>query len=271
VLVSGAGGSAGTLITLALPSSRAVDRVVPVARDCAALGVAVVRLDVPAGPAPAAVAELVAAVREAADLVVELSTGRSGTDARPGVLDAGPDVVAVPVDADADAGAALHTELRHRGIAVRHEVSDLAQLAALDRLLDRCGPPSGGRVHVDLVLGRPGGLPGTLAALAACLPALPTGATFTATGVGPSALPVLLAALSAGGHLQVGTADPPAPGEPGPDDVRLVARAAGLARLAQRPPLSTAAARRLLGVPGAGPAPAPEPTRPSRVPVEAAP
>ena len=96
--MSGAGSGAGTLITLGLPSSRTVDRVVPVARDCAALGVAVVRLDLPAGAAPAAVAELVAAVREAADLVVELSTSRSGADARPGLLDAGPDVVAVPVD-----------------------------------------------------------------------------------------------------------------------------------------------------------------------------
>ena len=78
--MSGAGSGAGTLITLGLPSSRTVDRVVPVARDCAALGVAVVRLDLPAGAAPAAVAELVAAVREAADLVVAITGAPAPAD-----------------------------------------------------------------------------------------------------------------------------------------------------------------------------------------------
>jgi uncharacterized protein (DUF849 family) len=105
-------------------------------------------------------------------------------------------------------------------------------------------------VHVDLVMGVPGGMPGTLAALAACLPALPPGATFAATGVGRTSLPVMLAALSAGGHLRVGMEDTLtyAPGEPVRDNAQLVARAAGLARIAQRPPLTPFQARQLLGI-----------------------
>jgi uncharacterized protein (DUF849 family) len=39
-----------------------------------------------------------------------------------------------------------------------------------------------------------------------------------------------------------------APGEPVRDNVQLVARAAGLARIAQRPPLSPTEARQLLGI-----------------------
>ena len=39
-----------------------------------------------------------------------------------------------------------------------------------------------------------------------------------------------------------------APGEPVRDNAQLVARAAGLARIAQRPPLTTAEARALLGI-----------------------
>ena len=60
----------------------------------------------------------------------------------------------------------------------------------------------------------------------------------------------MLAALSAGGHLRVGMEDTLtyAPGEPVRDNVQLVARAAGLARIAQRPPLDPAGARTLLGI-----------------------
>src|SRR3712207_8094820 len=78
----------------------------------------------------------------------------------------------------------------------------------------------------DLVRGVPGGMPGTRQALAACLPHLPPGATFAATGVGRTSLPVMLAALSAGGHLRVGMEDTLtyAPGEPVRDNAQLVAR-----------------------------------------------
>ena len=60
----------------------------------------------------------------------------------------------------------------------------------------------------------------------------------------------MLAALSAGGHLRVGMEDTLtyAPGEPVRDNAQLVARAAGLARIAQRPPMSTDDARSFLGI-----------------------
>src|SRR4029450_8513287 len=85
-------------------------------------------------------------------------------------------------------------------IVPEYEVFDLGQLATLARLLDRHGPPHGGHVHVDLVMGVPGGMPGTAQALTACLPFLPEGATFAATGIGRTSLPVMLAAVAAGGQ-----------------------------------------------------------------------
>jgi 3-keto-5-aminohexanoate cleavage enzyme len=93
-------------------------------------------------------------------------------------------------------------------------------------------------------------MPGTTAALAACVAALPGEATWSATGVGRTTLPVMLAALSAGGHVRVGMEDTLtfAPGRPVRDNAELVERAADLARLAQRPPLSPDEARTLLGV-----------------------
>ena len=236
-----------------------VEEVVATARDCEAVGAAVIHLHVrDAETRPTLdlgrVREVVAAVRENTDLVVQLSSGGAVTDpfdARLAVLDAEPDAASLTLGTvnfgrdvfsnPWDLIVELHTQMQQRGIVPEYEVFDLGQLATLARLLDKYGPPHGGHVHVDLVMGVPGGMPGTAQALTACLPFLPQGATFAATGVGRTSLPVMLAALSAGGHLRVGMEDTLtyAPGEPVRDNAQLVARAAGLARIAQRPPMST--------------------------------
>jgi 3-keto-5-aminohexanoate cleavage enzyme len=271
--------TSGTLITLAptgAESAKAdvpalpvtVEEVVATARDCERVGASVIHLHVrDAQTRPTLdlgrVREVVAAVREHTDLVVQLSTGGAVTDpfdARLAVLDAEPDAASLSLGTvnfgrdvfsnPWDLIVELHTQMQQRGIVPEYEVFDLGQLATLDRLLTRHGLPYGGHVHVDLVMGVPGGMPGTTHALAACLPLLPPGATFAATGVGRTSLPVMLAALSAGGHLRVGMEDTLtyAPGEPVRDNAQLVARAAGLARIAQRPPMSTDDARSLLGI-----------------------
>jgi uncharacterized protein (DUF849 family) len=271
--------TSGTLITLACTGAESakadvpalpvtVEEVAASARDGQAVGAAVLHLHVrdadtrPTLDLPR-VREVVAAVRESSDLVVQLSTGGAVTDpagARLAVLDAEPDAASLSLGTvnfgrdvfsnPWDLITELHTQMQQRGIVPEYEAFDLGHLATLTRLLDNYGPPAGGHVHVDLVMGVPGGMPGTTAALAACLPALPPGSTFAATGVGRTSLPVMLAALSAGGHLRVGMEDTLtyAPGEPVRDNTQLVARAAGLARIAQRPPLSTDDARRMLGL-----------------------
>jgi 3-keto-5-aminohexanoate cleavage enzyme len=245
-----------------------VEEVVATAQDCERVGAAVIHLHVRDSETRPTldlgrVREVVAAVRENTDLVVQVSTGGAVTDpfdARLAVLDVQPDAASLTLgtvnfgrDVFAnpwDLIVELHTQMQQRGIVPEYEVFDLGQLATLARLLDRHGPPHGGHVHVDLVMGVPGGMPGTAHALTACLPSLPPGSTFAATGVGRTSLPVMLAALSAGGHLRVGMEDTLtyAPGEPVRDNAQLVARAAGLARIAQRPPMSTDEARDVLGI-----------------------
>ena len=61
---------------------------------------------------------------------------------------------------------------------------------------------------------------------------------------------MMAASLSAGGHLRVGMEDNImfAKGQPVQHNAELVARAADVATLMQRPPMSTAAAREFLGV-----------------------
>jgi uncharacterized protein (DUF849 family) len=273
----------GTLITVAptgAESTKAevpalpvtLDELVLTAKECEALGAAVIHVHIRDGQArptldPVRLRDTVAALRENTDLIVQLSTGGAVTDPeveRLAVLDAGPEMASCTmgtVNFGDDVFlnrwefiVELHTRMQERGIVPEYEIFDLGQLTALRRLLDRYGLPAGGHVHVDFVMGVPGGMPGTTEALVACrqvLRDLPDQTTFSATGIGRSTIAVLLASLSAGGHLRVGMEDTVtyAKGRPVESNMQLVARAVGFAQLAQRPPLTSAHARDLLGLP----------------------
>lgn len=269
----------GTLITVAptgAESAKAdvpalpvtLDELVSQAKACEAAGAAVVHVHVRDDRTEPTldlgyVRAAVEALRETTDLVVQVSTGGAVTDgaeARVAVLEVDPDAASLTcgtVNFGDDVFmnpwslmTRLYQEMQQREVVPEFEIFDLGHVTGMCRLLDRFGPPYGGHVHADLVMGVPGGMPGTVDALAACVRALPEGATFSATGVGRATLPVMLASLAAGGHLRVGMEDTVtfAAGQPVTGNEQLVARAADLARLAQRPPLSTADARVMLGV-----------------------
>lgn len=249
-----------------------LEELVATAKDCEAVGASVIHVHIRDDKAQPTLdqgrlRETVAALRANTSLVVQLSSGGSVHDpeeARLAVLDAAPDMASCTmgtVNFGDDVFlnrwefiVELHTRMQDRGIVPEYEIFDLGHLWALQRLLDKHGLPAGGHVHVDFVMGVPGGMPGTTAALVACTNALadlPAGTTFSATGIGRTTLPVMLASLSAGGHLRVGMEDTVtyAKGQPVESNAQLVARAAGFARLAQRPPLTSAQARQMLGVP----------------------
>ena len=205
----------------------------------------------------------VEALREATTMVVQLSTGGAVTDPfedRLRVLDAEPDSCSLTCGTTNFGDdvfqnpwpfmAELYQRTQAAEVVPEFELFDLGHVAALHRLLDTYGAPYGGQVHCDLVMGVPGGMPGTAAALVAAVQALPAGCSWSATGIGRTSLPVALAALSAGGHLRVGMEDTLtfARRRPVTGNEELVARAAELARLAQRPPMSPDGARAMLAV-----------------------
>ncbi|HEX7745071.1 MAG TPA: 3-keto-5-aminohexanoate cleavage protein [Micromonosporaceae bacterium] len=273
----------GTLITVAptgAESAKAdvpalpvtLDELILTAKECEALGAAVIHVHIRDDQAQPTLdlgrlRETVATLRQSTDLVVQLSSGGAVTDPeadRLAVLEAAPDMASCTMgtvnfgdDVFLNRWAFivdLHTRMQERGIVPEYEIFDLGHLTALHRLLDKHGLPAGGHVHVDFVMGVPGGMPGTTEALVACRQALrdlPEGATFSATGVGRTTIPVLLASLSAGGHLRVGMEDTItyAKGRPVESNMQLVARAVGFAQLAQRPPLTPPQAREMLGIP----------------------
>jgi 3-keto-5-aminohexanoate cleavage enzyme len=206
--------------------------------------------------------ETVQALRESTDLVVQLSTGGSVHDPladRLRVLEAEPDSCSLTMGTTNFGDDVFSnpwpfiTELYQLSqqceVVPEFELFDLGHVAALHRLLDRFGLPYGGRVHVDLVMGVPGGMPGTADALVAAVSALPEQVTsWSATGIGRSTLPVALAALSKGGHLRVGMEDvlTLAKGVPVEHNAQLVERVVRLGELAQRTPMTPSAARELL-------------------------
>ncbi|HET8617229.1 MAG TPA: 3-keto-5-aminohexanoate cleavage protein [Actinomycetales bacterium] len=270
----------GTLITVAptgaetakadvpnLPTT--LDELVAEAKACEAAGASLIHVHIrDAEHRPTLDAtrlhDTVQALREQTDLVVQLSTGGSVHDpleTRLTVLDAQPDSCSLTCGTTNFGDdvflnpypfmSQLYVQAQEREVVPEFELFDLGHVAALRRLIDAHGLPFGGRVHVDFVTGVPGGMPGTTEALVAGVQVLPPEVTsWSATGIGRSHLPIAAAALSMGGHLRVGMEDNLmyGKGQPVRDNAQLVERAAELATIMQRPPLTTAETRTLLAV-----------------------
>ena len=183
-----------------------LDELVATAKACEAAGAAMVHVHIRDGEHRPTLdlgrlTETVAALRESTDLVVQLSTGGSvhdPLDLRLKVLDAAPDSCSLTMGTtnfgdDVFSNpwpfvCELYQLSQERQVVPEFELFDLGHVAALQRLLDRYGLPYGGRVHVDFVMGVPGGMPGTAAALVAGVAALPEAVTSWSTPVGwPSA------------------------------------------------------------------------------------
>jgi uncharacterized protein (DUF849 family) len=275
-----ASAASGTLITVAptgaetakadvpqLPTT--LDELVETAQRCEAAGAGLIHIHVrdrehrPTLEA-AYLRDAVVAVREATDLVVQLSTGGSVHDPlekRLTVLDADPDSCSLTCGTTNFGDDVflnpwgfmvdLYRLAQEREVVPEFEIFELGHVHALRRLIDTCGLPFGGKVHVDFVTGVPGAMPGTVEALLAGVAMLPAEVTsWSATGIGRAHLPILGAALAAGGHLRVGMEDNLfiARGRLAAHNVEFVERAATIAGLMQRPALTTTQARALLGV-----------------------
>jgi len=269
ITVAPTGAEADKSVVPSLPVSQ--NELVSTAKECEAAGAAVIHVHIRDDNARptldgARLADTVGALREATDLIVQLSTGGAVTDpfaARLAVLDAAPDACSLTcgtVNFGDDVFANpwgfikdLYQLAQERQVVPEFELFDLGHVASLHRLLAEFGPPAGGHVHCDLVMGVPGGMPGDLPTVAAAVAALPEGATWSATGIGRTTLPVMLSALAAGGHLRVGMEDTLtySRGRPVARNAELVDRAAQLATIAHRPPMTPGEARTLLGIPPA--------------------
>ena len=142
----------------------------------------------------------------------------------------------------------LATKMREQGIMPELEVYEAGMLEQAFKLKQKgvLADP----MHVQFVLGVPGGMSGEARNLHHLIQMLPAGIHWGVAGIGRYQLPLAVQALVLGGHVRVGFEDNIfySKGVLAKSNAQLVSRAARIAAELGRPVASTADARRLLGL-----------------------
>ena len=242
------------------------DEIAAAAAECVSAGASIVHLHArrPDGTPtqdPAVYREIITAIRACCDAIVQISTGGAvGMTAAErlapvnlepematlsmGSVNFGDDVfVNHPADMRAFAQA-----MQEYGVKPELEIFDSGMLATASRWLKRGWLDS--PLHVDLVLGVPGAMPGTPESLMFLHSQLPIDVTWTVAGIGPAQLPLGVMAILLGGHVRVGFEDNIffRKGELARSNAQLVARIARISREMDRPVASPDEARTILGL-----------------------
>jgi 3-keto-5-aminohexanoate cleavage enzyme len=138
--------------------------------------------------------------------------------------------------------------MREHGVKPEIEVFDSGMLTTANRWL-KSGLLTG-PLHIDFVLGIPGGMAGTPEALMYLRSQLPVGSTWTVAGMGAAQLHLATLAIVLGGHVRVGFEDNVyyRKGELARSNAQLVSRIARISAELDRPVASAAEARKLLGI-----------------------
>jgi len=243
------------------------DEIAAAAAECAAAGAAMVHVHArrPDGTStqdPAVYAEIIAKVRARCGIIVQISTGGAvgmTAEERIAPVRLGPEMATLSMgsvnfgddvflNTPADMRHFLHV-MREAGVVPEFEIFDSGMLTTLNRWIRRgIVPPA--PLHVDLVLGVPGGMAGTPAALQFLLGDLPAGASWTVAGIGAAQLTLGALAIPLGGHVRVGFEDNIFyhKGELATSNAQLVARIARIAAEHSRPLATPDQARKLLGI-----------------------
>ena len=205
--------------------------------------------------------EIIDRVREATDLIVQVSTGGAAgmtaeerlepLDCEPdmatltlGTLNFGREVFSNPLDLV----ERFAREIRSRRIRPEVEIFDSGMLPTADRLVDQelLADP----LHYDFVMGVPGGIAATPANLLHLAGQVRRHASWTVAGMGRHQLPMATLAILMGGHVRVGFEDNVyyTRGVLASSNAQLVERVVRLAHELGREVATPAEARKILGV-----------------------
>ncbi|MFP5299344.1 MAG: 3-keto-5-aminohexanoate cleavage protein [Actinomycetota bacterium] len=201
------------------------------------------------------------AIRSATDLIVQFTSGGAVTDTeeqRVAPLELKPEMASLTTGTVNFGDEVFlnpqglierfYLKMRSLGIMPEFEIFEAGMIANAERLYAEHG--DGHHLHFDLVLGVPGGMPAWQDSVGFLSAHLPEGATWSATGIGKSHLPVTEAALSLGGHVRTGFEDVRylAPGRLATSNAELIERVATMARSMGREVAGPDQARQLLGI-----------------------
>jgi 3-keto-5-aminohexanoate cleavage enzyme len=206
-------------------------------------------------------AEIIEHIRQRSDVIVQVSTGGAvGMTAaeRADVISLGPEMATLTAGTvNFGDGVFLNSPedmrlfarlLQEHDVRPEIEVFDVGMIANALALVQSglLSLP----LHVDFVLGVPGGIPGELRHLLHLVESLPAGCTWTAAGVGRAQLPLNVAAILLGGHARTGLEDNIyyKRGQLAASNAQLVERLARIAAELGRELASPDEARVLLGI-----------------------
>ncbi|MBW3664799.1 MAG: 3-keto-5-aminohexanoate cleavage protein [Actinobacteria bacterium] len=204
--------------------------------------------------------EVLAGLRDRTELVVQFTTGGAvgdPDDARLSPLDLRPDMASLTCGSVNFGDEVflnpfplmrrLYERMAELGVLPELELFDAGHLVNGRRLV---GDEPTHHVHCDLVLGVPGGLTGTVTDVVDLVERIPSGWTFSATGIGRAHLTVTAAALALGGHVRTGFEDVVhyGPGRHARDNAELVQRVVRLGDELGRPLATAAETRSILGL-----------------------
>lgn len=205
--------------------------------------------------------QIIAEVRKRCDVIVQVSTGGAvgmSAEERLAPVTLKPEMATLSMGSvnfggdvfmnhPKDMEVFARTMAEH-GVKPELEIFDSGMLTTANRWLAKgmIAAP----VHVDFVLGIPGGMAGTPEALMYLKSQLPAGATWTVAGVGAAQLPLATMAIVLGGHVRVGFEDNIyfRKGELATSNAQLVARVSQISHTMERPLATPAEARRILGI-----------------------
>src|ERR1044071_3710838 len=166
ITVAPTGAESAKAAVPALPVT--LDELVTTAKECQVAGAAVIHVHIRDDQARptldlARLTDTVQALREATDLIVQLSTGGAVTDgfaSRLAVLDAAPGACSLTCGTVNFGDEVfsnpwpfireLYAKTQATGVVPEFELFDMGQVATLHRRLGELGPPAGGHVHCDL-------------------------------------------------------------------------------------------------------------------------
>jgi 3-keto-5-aminohexanoate cleavage enzyme len=182
------------------------------------------------------------AIADATDLIVQFSSGGAVTDtedARIAPLELRPEMATLTTGSvnfgvevflnPMPLVSRFYERMRALGIVPEFEIFEAGMIANAQRVYAEHG--GNHHRHYDFVLGVPGAMPAWDGAMEFLAAGLPSGATWTATGIGKGHLPVTTEAIASGGHVRTGFEDVRylEPGVLAESNAQLIARVAKMA------------------------------------------
>lgn len=236
------------------------------AEDCAAAGASIYHLHVRDDEGlPTMDVERFRRVRDAiaakTDLIVQFTTGGSIGDSeemRSAPLELSPEMASLTTGSvnfgdevfwnPAPLVGRLYERIRAHGVLPEFEIFEAGMIANALALGEESSFDH--HLHFDFVLGVPGGLPAWPEALEFLSSRLPSGATWSATGIGRGHLPITEKTVALGGHVRTGFEDVRyfEPGRLVESNRQLVERVVAIAERSGRAIADATSARAALGL-----------------------